>query len=218
MPTTWVSWRIVEDGESAGYNVLVGGGLGTTPSAQKTFPFLAVPLCYVDRDSGAARSARRSSRSFAISATGPTASERGSSTSFTTGGCPPFARRSRNTWARPLADPETGAGSAKSTIISAGTSRVTASFSWAFPSRTAGSATSPAIGWRAACVRFFEKYRDAGAIDLPAIDLAGGHRAELARATSRAGSNRTGSPRSNRSRRCAAGRWPALPCRPAAWP
>jgi sulfite reductase (ferredoxin) len=32
-----------------GYNVLVGGGLGTTPSAQKTFPFLAVPLCYVDR-------------------------------------------------------------------------------------------------------------------------------------------------------------------------
>ena len=41
---------IVEDGELVGYNVLVGGGLGTTPSAQKTFPFLAVPLCYVDRD------------------------------------------------------------------------------------------------------------------------------------------------------------------------
>jgi sulfite reductase (ferredoxin) len=40
---------IVEDGELVGYNVLVGGGLGTTPSAQKTFPFLAVPLCYVDR-------------------------------------------------------------------------------------------------------------------------------------------------------------------------
>ena len=40
---------IVEDGALVGYNVLVGGGLGTTPSAQKTFPFLAVPLCYVDR-------------------------------------------------------------------------------------------------------------------------------------------------------------------------
>jgi sulfite reductase (ferredoxin) len=40
---------IVEDGQLVGYNVLVGGGLGTTPSAQKTFPFLAVPLCYVDR-------------------------------------------------------------------------------------------------------------------------------------------------------------------------
>ncbi len=40
---------IVEDGRLVGYNVLVGGGLGTTPSAQKTFPFLAVPLCYVDR-------------------------------------------------------------------------------------------------------------------------------------------------------------------------
>jgi len=41
---------IVEDGEIRGYNVVIGGGLGTTPSAQKTFPFLAVPLCYVERD------------------------------------------------------------------------------------------------------------------------------------------------------------------------
>ncbi len=40
---------IVEGGQLVGYNVLVGGGLGTTPSAQKTFPFLGVPLCYVDR-------------------------------------------------------------------------------------------------------------------------------------------------------------------------
>ncbi len=40
---------IMKGGKLAGYNVLVGGGLGTTPSAQKTFPFLAVPLCYVDR-------------------------------------------------------------------------------------------------------------------------------------------------------------------------
>lgn len=40
---------VVEGGKVVGYNVLVGGGLGTTPSAQKTFPFLAVPLCYVDR-------------------------------------------------------------------------------------------------------------------------------------------------------------------------
>jgi sulfite reductase (ferredoxin) len=40
---------VVADGQLVGYNVLVGGGLGTTPSAQKTFPFLAVPLCYVDR-------------------------------------------------------------------------------------------------------------------------------------------------------------------------
>jgi sulfite reductase (ferredoxin) len=40
---------IVKDGRLEGYNVVVGGGLGTTPSAQKTFPFLAVPLCYVER-------------------------------------------------------------------------------------------------------------------------------------------------------------------------
>jgi sulfite reductase (ferredoxin) len=41
---------VIDHGRLAGYNVLVGGGLGTTPSAQKTFPFLAVPLCYVRRD------------------------------------------------------------------------------------------------------------------------------------------------------------------------
>jgi len=41
---------VVEGERLVGYNVLVGGGLGTTPSAQKTFPFLSVPLCYVDRD------------------------------------------------------------------------------------------------------------------------------------------------------------------------
>jgi sulfite reductase (ferredoxin) len=40
---------IVEKGRLAKYNVLVGGGLGTTPSAQKTFPFLAVPLCSIMR-------------------------------------------------------------------------------------------------------------------------------------------------------------------------
>jgi sulfite reductase (ferredoxin) len=40
---------VVDAGRLVGYNVLAGGGLGTTPSAQKTFPFLAQPLCYVDR-------------------------------------------------------------------------------------------------------------------------------------------------------------------------
>ena len=50
MPTTSASWGSSQGERLVGYNVLVGGGLGTTPSAQKTFPFLAVPLCYVDRD------------------------------------------------------------------------------------------------------------------------------------------------------------------------
>ena len=35
------NWRVV------GYNVLVGGGFGTTPSAKKTFVALAQPLCFV---------------------------------------------------------------------------------------------------------------------------------------------------------------------------
>ena len=50
MPTTWAILAVTERDKIVGYNVLVGGGLGTTPSAQKTFPFLAVPLCYVDRE------------------------------------------------------------------------------------------------------------------------------------------------------------------------
>jgi sulfite reductase (ferredoxin) len=39
----------VEGGAIIGYDVVVGGGLGTTPSATKTFPALAFPLCYVGR-------------------------------------------------------------------------------------------------------------------------------------------------------------------------
>ena len=38
---------VVEDGRLVGYNVLVGGGLGTTPSAGKTFPALAHALTFV---------------------------------------------------------------------------------------------------------------------------------------------------------------------------
>lgn len=39
-----------ENGEIVGYNILVGGGMGTTPSAAKTFPFLAQPLCFAKPD------------------------------------------------------------------------------------------------------------------------------------------------------------------------
>ena len=38
---------IVEDGRVAGYNVLVGGGMGITHGNDNTFPFLAKPICYV---------------------------------------------------------------------------------------------------------------------------------------------------------------------------
>ena len=38
---------IVEDGRVAGYNVLVGGGMGMTHGNANTFPFLAKPICYV---------------------------------------------------------------------------------------------------------------------------------------------------------------------------
>lgn len=38
---------IVEDGRIIGYNVLAGGGMGRTPSAEKTFPALAKRLTFV---------------------------------------------------------------------------------------------------------------------------------------------------------------------------
>jgi sulfite reductase (ferredoxin) len=38
---------IVENGEIAGYNVLVGGGMGMTHGNANTFPYLAQPICYV---------------------------------------------------------------------------------------------------------------------------------------------------------------------------
>lgn len=41
---------VVEEGRLVGYNVLVGGGLGTTPSAGKTFPALGQALAFVDRE------------------------------------------------------------------------------------------------------------------------------------------------------------------------
>ncbi|HTI51973.1 MAG TPA: NADPH-dependent assimilatory sulfite reductase hemoprotein subunit, partial [Planctomycetaceae bacterium] len=40
----------VENGRIAGYDVLVGGGMGMTPSAKKTFPALAKPMAYVTPD------------------------------------------------------------------------------------------------------------------------------------------------------------------------
>ncbi|MDB5347552.1 MAG: sir 1 [Schlesneria sp.] len=38
---------IVEDNQVVGYNVLVGGGMGKTPSAEKTFVALAKPMAFV---------------------------------------------------------------------------------------------------------------------------------------------------------------------------
>jgi sulfite reductase (ferredoxin) len=41
---------IVEHGRIVGYNVLVGGGMGVTPSAHKTFPAVAKRMAYVPPD------------------------------------------------------------------------------------------------------------------------------------------------------------------------
>lgn len=41
---------ICEGYNVVGYNVLVGGSFGVTPSAKKTFPAIALPLCYIEAD------------------------------------------------------------------------------------------------------------------------------------------------------------------------
>jgi sulfite reductase (ferredoxin) len=41
---------ICEDWKVVGYNVLVGGSFGVTPSAKKTFPMVALPFCYIDAE------------------------------------------------------------------------------------------------------------------------------------------------------------------------
>ena len=41
---------ICENWSIVGYNVLVGGGFGVTPSAKKTFPAVAQPLCFIAPD------------------------------------------------------------------------------------------------------------------------------------------------------------------------
>jgi sulfite reductase (ferredoxin) len=38
------NWKVV------GYNLLVGGSFGVTPSAKKTFPAVALPMCYIEAD------------------------------------------------------------------------------------------------------------------------------------------------------------------------
>jgi sulfite reductase (ferredoxin) len=41
---------ICENWSVVGYNVLVGGSFGVTPSAKKTFPAVALPMCYIDAE------------------------------------------------------------------------------------------------------------------------------------------------------------------------
>src|SRR5262249_51568458 len=41
-------FAVSEGGAIAGYNLLVGGGMGMTHGKPETFPYLARPICYVD--------------------------------------------------------------------------------------------------------------------------------------------------------------------------
>ncbi len=206
---------VVDQDAIAGYNVLVGGGLGTTPSAQKTFPFLAVPLCYVGRDQvleiGEAvlkvfrdfgnRSDRKRARLKYI---------------IHDWGSAGFRAKIEEYLGRRLDEPRPLLRSRASTITSAGTSRATASCSSASRSKTAGSRTTANIRLATGLRAFFEKYQTPArltcqqSILLCDIEPAGAARSST-------GSKSTALPRSSRFRPSAAGRWLAPPCPPAVW-
>ena len=215
-PTTWATSPSSRTGELVGYNVLVGGGLGTTPSAQKTFPFLAVPLCYVDRadvleigeavikvfrDFGNRSDRKRARLKYIIH----------------DWGLPAFRAKVEEYLGHPLADPKPVA-----------VTDVDDHLGWheqgdgklflGIPvenGRIKDEGDVPAGQRPAGLLR---EVPDAGPADLPAVDPAGRPRPGLAARDRRAGWRSTGSPRSSRSRPSAAGRWPARRCRPAAWP
>ncbi len=142
---------VVEAGRLAGYNVLAGGGLGTTPSAQKTFPFLALPLCYVDRgdmlkigeavlkvfrDFGNRSDRKRARLKYIIH----------------DWGMPAFRAKVEEYLGHPLADPKPLHVSGVDDHLG-GTRKEMASFSWESPLRTAASRTMGPCAWRAACGR-----------------------------------------------------------------
>ena len=208
---------IVEDGRLVGYNVLVGGGLGTTPSAQKTFPFLARaallrrprPTCSkigeavlkVFRDFGNRSDRKRARLKYIIH----------------DWGMPAFRAKVEEYLGHPLADPKPvtvtdvddhlgwhAQGDGKLFLgIPVENGRIKDEGDYPAGQRPAG---------------LLREVPDARPADLPAVDPAGGPRAGLAARDRGAGWRNTGSPRSSRSRPCGAGRWPARPCRPAAWP
>ena len=74
-------------------------------------------------------------------------------------GMPAFRAKVEEYLGHPLADPEAGRRSRASTTTWAGIRRATASSSWAFRSRTAGSRTTATFGWPAGLRAFFEKYK-----------------------------------------------------------
>ena len=104
-PRTSACWPSSRTAAIAGYNVLVGGGMGMTHGNANTFPYLAKPICYVPAAVGGARRPRRSSSCSATTATAPTASAPASSTSSTTGASRSSARCWPATSAAPLTLP-----------------------------------------------------------------------------------------------------------------
>ena len=163
MPTTSAFWAWCRRSKQLWSGVTCfrhGGGLGTTSSAQKTFPFLAQPLCYVDRAprSEIGEAVLKVYRDFQQPFR-PQAEARAQHHHPRPGECRLFAPRSKSTsvtrWPT-----RNRSRSRASTTIWVGTHRATASsFLGCRDSKMAASRDDgdfrPASGLRA----FFEKYR-----------------------------------------------------------
>ena len=128
---------IVENGKLIGYNLLVGGGLGTSHGNKATYPRLADVIGFITREQ-ASKSAPPSSPSTATGVTAPTASTPASSTSSrprASNGSAPNAASASAPRSRPLsrsssvarATPSVGSSSSTATGSSASSSRPAAS-------------------------------------------------------------------------------------------
>ena len=222
-PTSWpmtsAFWPSSRTGRNlVGYNVLVGGGLGTTPSAEKTFPALGSspwPMSIGPRSSAVGEAVMKVYRDF-----GNRSDRKRARIKYLVHdwGMPrSSARRSRSTSAAP-GRPEAGRGHGRRRpprlARAGGRQAVPRPAGRERPDQGRGG--FPAPGLPQGVLR---EVPDPVPDDLPAVDPPGRPRPERGRPEIEALCwRRTGSRRSSGIRPSGAGRWPARRCRPAAWP
>ena len=157
-PRTSACWRIVENGKIAGYNVLVGGGMGMTHGNANTFPHLAQPICYVPADAvvAAAEAVVKLFRDH-----GNRADRKRARIKYLVHdwGVEKFREVLAGYIGGPLDCRRAGRGHAASTCTSAGTRRATANGSTASASRTAGSRTKARLRLRTGLRTIVERFR-----------------------------------------------------------
>ncbi len=155
---------VVQDGRIAGFNVLVGGGLGMTHNKGDTTARLAEPLGFVATEHGV-EAVRIVAAIFRDHGNRSDRRHAGSSISSPSGGCR-GSGRSSSAAPRSCSDRRSRFRRSPSTITSAGTARATGAGSTACSSRAGGSWTRPDTSSRRALHEIVTRLR-------PGIRLTG---------------------------------------------